>query len=67
MDKLKAWEKYHYDILFVGSDWQGTDKWKRYEAELKLKGSKVVYLPYTQRTSSTILQNTLKRFNGEVA
>jgi len=67
LDKVKAWDKYHYDVLFVGSDWQGTDKWNKYEAELKLKGAKVVYLPYTQRTSSTILQNTIKKFNENAA
>ena len=65
LDKIKAWEKYHYNILFVGSDWQGTDKWNRYEVELKEKGAKVVYLPYTKTTSSTILQNTIKKFNED--
>lgn len=65
LDKVKAWEKYHYNILFVGSDWQGTDKWNRYEAQLKEKGAKVVYLPYTKTTSSTILQNTIKKFNED--
>lgn len=66
LDKVKAWQKYHYDILFVGSDWQGTDKWNRYENELKKVGAKVVYLPYTKTTSSTILQNTIRNFNNYV-
>ena len=63
LDKVKAWEKLHYDVLFVGSDWQGTDKWNEYERQLNEKGAKVVYLPYTQSTSSTILQKTIKNFN----
>ncbi len=63
LDKVKAWDKIHYDILFVGSDWQGTDKWNEYERQLKEKGAKVVYLPYTESTSSTILQKTIKNFN----
>ena len=63
LDKVKAWDKLHYDILFVGSDWQGTDKWNEYERQLKEKGAKVVYLPYTKSTSSTILQKTIKNFN----
>ena len=29
MDKMAAWEKYHFDVMFVGSDWQGTEKWKK--------------------------------------
>ncbi len=65
LDKVKAHDVYQYDVLFVGSDWQGTDKWNRYEQELEKRGAKVVYLPYTQQTSSTILQNTIKKFNNE--
>ena len=63
LDKVKAWDKIHYDVLFVGSDWQGTDKWNEYERQLKEKGARVVYLPYTKSTSSTILQKTIKNFN----
>lgn len=63
LDKIKAHDKYKYNILFVGSDWQGTEKWNHYEHELKQRGSTVVYLPYTKHTSSTILQNTIKKFN----
>ncbi len=67
LDKIKAWHKYHYDVLFVGSDWQGTDKWNKYEEELEKVGAKVIYLPYTKTTSSTILQQTIKNFNSEYA
>lgn len=63
LDKFKAWEKFHYDILFVGSDWQGSDKWNEYERRLAQVGAKVMYLPYTKSTSSTILQKTIKNFN----
>ena len=31
LDKFNAWKKHHYDILFVGDDWKGTDKWIKYE------------------------------------
>ena len=64
LDKMVAFHKYHFEILFVGSDWQGTDKWNEYERKLAEYGAKVVYLPYTQHTSSTILQNTIKKFNN---
>ena len=33
-NKLAAWQKYHFDKMFVGSDWQGTPQWQRYEQEL---------------------------------
>ena len=31
LDKLKAWEKLHLNILFVGSDLQGTEKWINFD------------------------------------
>src|SRR5690554_2830226 len=27
MDKFVAWERYKFDVIFVGDDWKGTDKW----------------------------------------
>src|SRR5690606_25937939 len=27
MNKMGAWEEYKFDVMFVGSDWKGTDKW----------------------------------------
>ena len=59
MDKFAAFEKYHFDVVFVGSDWQGTDKWNKIEAEFKKLGVDVVYLPHTDGISSTILAKTV--------
>lgn len=60
LDKVKAWDKYHFDVLFVGDDWKGTDKWNEYERRLNEKGAKVCYLPYTKTTSSTLITKVLK-------
>lgn len=65
MDKLGAWKKYHFDVMFVGDDWKGTDKWNKIEADLKEVGAKVVYFPYTKGTSSTLINETLVRLRGE--
>ena len=48
-----AWSLYHYDKLFVGSDYKGTERFKRYEEYFKDKGVTIVYFPYTKSTSST--------------
>jgi len=55
-----AWEKYHYNKLFVGSDYKGTDRFNRYELILKGKAD-IVYFPYTSGTSSTQLREALKK------
>ena len=57
-----AWEFYHYDKLFVGSDYKGSDRFKRYEKLLEGK-AKIVYFPYTSSVSSTQLRERIK--NGE--
>lgn len=55
-----AWDKYHYDILFVGSDYKGTDRFNKYERELCGK-AKIVYFPYTTGVSSTQLREKIKK------
>lgn len=54
-----AWELWHYDRLFVGSDYKGTERFTRYEAFFADKGVEIVYFPYTQSTSSTQIRNTI--------
>ena len=54
-----AWDLYHYDKLFVGSDYKGTPRFQRYEEYFADKGVEIVYFPYTQSTSSTQIRKTV--------
>lgn len=63
MNKMEAWKKYKFDVVFVGSDWQGTEKWKEYEKQFALVGVEVIYFPYTQGTSSTQLREVLQKIS----
>ena len=65
MDKLAAVKKYRADVVFVGSDWKGTDAWNQYEKEFAEVGCTVVYLDHTDGISSTILRDRLN--TGETA
>ena len=68
MDKMVAWEEYKFDVMFVGSDWKGTDKWNEFERKFGVVGVDIVYFPYTQGTSSTQLREVLgKILNSDVA
>lgn len=58
-NKFRAWEEYKFDKMFVGSDWQGTDAWKKYEEQFTPVGVEIVYLPHTDGISSTILRAKL--------
>ena len=58
-DKRVAWHAHPFDVLFKGDDWQGTEKGARLEQEMAEVGARVVYLPYTPSTSSTMLRQFL--------
>ena len=58
-DKLVAWDLYRFDVIFKGDDWKGTFKWLEYEREFSKLGVDVVYFPYTEGTSSTLLTKCL--------
>jgi glycerol-3-phosphate cytidylyltransferase len=64
-NKLSAWQKYHFQKMFVGSDWKGTDQWRKYEEEFAPLGVEIVYLSYTNGISSTKLTEFLKSMSGE--
>lgn len=55
-DKLAMWERLHFDVVFKGSDWEGSAKWTNLEKVLGERGVRIVYLPYTDQTSSTRLR-----------
>lgn len=61
MNKLEAVKAIHADVVFVGSDWQGTPEWQRYEKEFAAVGCSVVYLDHTDGISSSILRERLNK------
>ena len=59
-NKFGAWEKYKIDKMFVGSDWQGTPAWKKFEEQFAPYGVEIIYLPHTDGISSTKLTEFIK-------
>ncbi len=64
-NKFAAWEKYHFNKMFVGSDWAGTPQWDSYEKEFATVGVEIVYLPHTDGISSTKLTEVIKNILDE--
>lgn len=64
MDKKEAWDKYHFNKIFVGDDWKGTDIWNNWEKIFGKLGVDVIYFPYTKHTSSTELRKALTILNN---
>ena len=60
MDKVKMCKKLKANYLFVGDDWYETEKWQKYEEELKKIGTQVIYYPYTKDISTTSLKEKIR-------
>jgi glycerol-3-phosphate cytidylyltransferase len=61
LDKFEAWKKLRYNVLFHGDDWKGSNLYNDLETRLEEVGVDLVFFPYTQGTSSTILSDVLNR------
>jgi glycerol-3-phosphate cytidylyltransferase len=59
--KLDMWERLHFDVIVKGDDWRGTDRGDKLESDFGAVGVDVAYVPYTRRTSSTLLRRLLER------
>ena len=58
-NKFEVWERYRFNKMFVGSDWQGTSLWNEYERQFSEVGVEIVYFAYTHKVSSTLLREKL--------
>ena len=67
MDKLDAYQRYKFNVMFVGDDWYQNDRWKQLDAEFGQLGVRIVYFPYTKTTSSSLINATLERLRGPAA
>jgi glycerol-3-phosphate cytidylyltransferase len=59
-DKVETWKDVGFNVLFKGSDWQGTEKGETLERDFAALGVEVVYFPYTLSTSSSELRRALQ-------
>ncbi len=66
MNKIEMWGKLKFNVMFVGDDWYNTDKWKAFENEFNEVGVKIVYFPYTQGTSSTLINQILRTERNKI-
>jgi len=60
-EDMDVYQHIPYDYLFVGSDYKGTERFKRYEAYFADKNVEIVYFPYTKGTSSTQIRKTIEQ------
>lgn len=59
MNKSEVVKQFGVSAVFVGSDWKFSNAWNNYEKEFAELGCDVVYIPYTDGISSTVLREKL--------
>ena len=59
-DKILAYNNYKFNIMFVGDDWKGSERWIELENKFKDLNVNIKYFPYYKGISSTILRDKLK-------
>lgn len=64
-NKFAAWEKYKFDVMFVGDDWKGKPLFQEAEKKLNSVGVDVIYFPYTKSISSTMLREKIASVENE--
>ncbi len=62
-DKLLAWERFNFNVLFSGSDWKGTPRFLETEKQFKNKDIKleIVFFDYTAGVSTSDIKSSLKQ------
>lgn len=64
MDKIDAYNRYKFDIMFVGDDWYKSDKWQAFDRQFNDIGVRIIYFPYSKGTSSTLINQVLLNLRG---
>lgn len=59
MNKIEFLKQRHFDVMFHGDEWKGTDLYNRYEEEFARLGARIEFLSHTDGISSSILRNKI--------
>ena len=56
MDKTEFLKQRHFDVMFHGDEWKGTELYNHYEEEFAKFGARIEYLCHTEGISSSMLR-----------
>lgn len=60
-NKMIAWDKFKFDVLFSGDDWKGSERYLRTEEQFAEVGAVIEYLPYTQGISTSQIKESISK------
>ena len=58
-DNLTLLERYGFNVVFIGDDWKGTERWNNFEKVLGERNVDVIYVPYTKGISTTDIKKKI--------
>ncbi len=61
MDKTEYLKHRHFDVMFHGDEWKGTELYNNYEKEFAKYGARIEYLSHTEGISSSMLRGIIKK------
>lgn len=62
LDKQEIWNSVRFNEIYIGDDWKGNARWEQTGKDMEKLGARLVFLPYTKETSSTMLREKLTRY-----
>ena len=60
MDKMLAYSRFRFDVIFSGDDWKGSERFSKTEQQFKPLGIPIEYFPYTKEISSTEIREWVR-------
>lgn len=63
VDKVLAWKKFKFNVLFSGDDWKGSERFIATQRAFKEKGLDIetVFFPYTAGVSTTQIKGKINK------
>lgn len=61
MDKVAFLKERHFDVMFHGDEWKGTELYDYYEKEFAKYGARIEYLSHTDGISSSMLREIINK------
>lgn len=61
LDKAEILKNVKFDVIFIGDDWRGNQRWIETERELSRYDIDVVYLPHTEGISTTLIRTMINK------
>lgn len=60
-DKMIAFEKFKFNVLFSGDDWKGSKRYQETERQFASLGVAIEYFPYTKGVSTSQIREKLSK------